>query len=145
MRPVKLNKTDMALLRYLASYHKEHGFAPVIREMAKNEVTSTSVIEHRLGKLEAEKLITRKFNKARSVRITPAGQARLVKRKAAPVTRIVLPFTGESHPVDVLFDALKRAELPTTQLSRLTVEWHDDPRDPRVEVEFYTSDRQVAS
>lgn len=61
---------DRALLAAIADYQRTHGYAPSIRDLVRaRRMSSTSVCQHRLSRLEDLGLIRRSYGIARSIRI----------------------------------------------------------------------------
>ncbi|GAB4467855.1 MAG: transcriptional repressor LexA [Anaerolineae bacterium] len=91
---VKLSSRQKAILSFIEEFITENGYPPTIREIgAACNISSTSVVNYNLNKLEREGLITRDREVSRGLRITPS----------APVTRLIhVPLVGRiaaSEPV----------------------------------------------
>lgn len=133
----KLNNQSLSLLRYINEYLKAHNYAPTLREMmTKLGYSSTSVTEFQVRKLESAGLITRQFNKARSLCLT-SDALKLLKDDAPGVSTLTLPLPPEHG--EAVLQAVKRtlqdAGVVEENIRRVTVEWHD-PEAPHVEVEL---------
>ena len=74
----------LAILRFIHTYHQEHGYAPSFRDIGTACAVSTSVTAHHLRALISAGLIdmTPKIN--RTVRLTCAGLAALAPGTAPP-------------------------------------------------------------
>jgi len=61
------------ILAFVASYHEQHRRPPSIREIGKEiGVPSTGLVSFHLARLEADGVISRSYNSARSVLLTQA-------------------------------------------------------------------------
>jgi len=69
----RLTKQDhLQLARLIMNYHKKHGFPPSVREIqAGMQLSSSSVVHLRLGRLEALGLLERRPGAARGIRVDP--------------------------------------------------------------------------
>lgn len=62
-----MRKEDI-ILAYIEDYIEEHNYSPSIRDIVHGcDMSSTSVVNYHLNKLEAKKIITRDRNKARTI------------------------------------------------------------------------------
>lgn len=61
-------KKEDAILEYIVGYMNEHTYSPSIRDIVRGcGMSSTSVVNYHLNKLEAKKIIARDRNKARTI------------------------------------------------------------------------------
>lgn len=75
MKPKKLARRR-AICHFIRAFVAEHGYSPTLREMADGVgITSTAHITYWRDLLAFEELITYELYIARSIRLTPAGEA----------------------------------------------------------------------
>ena len=61
-------KKEDVILAYVEEYISEHSYSPSIRDIVRGcDMSSTSVVNYHLNKLEAKNIITRDRNKARTI------------------------------------------------------------------------------
>jgi repressor LexA len=94
----KLSKRQEAILEFIRKFSLEHGYPPTIREIGKAcDISSTSVVNYNLDKLERAGLLERKREVSRGLRLAEA------LREIAPgIVRV--PLVGRivaSEPVPV--------------------------------------------
>lgn len=62
-----MRKEDI-ILEYIGDYINKHNYSPSIRDIVRGcGMSSTSVVNYHLNKLEDKKIITRERNKARTI------------------------------------------------------------------------------
>ncbi len=72
-----LSDRQRKMLDFIESYIARHGFAPSVREIVEGtEITTTSVVNYHLGRLEAMGYLSRHPYTARSIVLTRADQRR---------------------------------------------------------------------
>ncbi len=70
-----LTESQRQILRFLATFTKESGFPPSVREIAEAmDWTSTNAVTEQLQRLEKHGLLTRQVMVARSTVLTSAGK-----------------------------------------------------------------------
>ncbi|MBN1310033.1 MAG: repressor LexA [Anaerolineae bacterium] len=76
----KLSARQQAILEFITGFLEENGYPPTIREIGKAcGITSTSVVNYNLNKLEREGLLSRDREKSRGLRLADALQGNLVR------------------------------------------------------------------
>src|SRR5574341_2197311 len=70
MSDVKLSTRQEAMLEFIEQFLNENGYPPTIREIGKAcNITSTSVVNYNLNKLEREGLLARDREVSRGLRL----------------------------------------------------------------------------
>ena len=65
-----------AILAYLGTYHREHGYPPSYREIADAcGLSSTSHVAYHLDRLQAAGLVRREHNRPRTLRVVGVADA----------------------------------------------------------------------
>jgi len=80
----KLSTRQIEILRFIGSFAEDRSYPPTIREIGEAAgISSTSVVNYNLNKLEREGYILRDLKVSRGVRLTDAGEhsAGLVSRR----------------------------------------------------------------
>ncbi|HEC22942.1 MAG TPA: repressor LexA [Chloroflexi bacterium] len=81
MDEANLSARQKAILRFIEQFLEENGYPPTIREIGKAcKISSTSVVNYNLNKLEREGFLIRDREVSRGLRLTPrARQDRFVR------------------------------------------------------------------
>lgn len=81
----KLSPRQKSILQFIVSFYNENKFPPTIREIGeKVGITSTSVVNYNLAKLEEEKLLTRRREVSRGLSLNWPQLAELGLIEPAP-------------------------------------------------------------
>ena len=121
MSDVKLSERQQAILKFIDEFIGDHGYPPTIREIGKAcAISSTSVVNYNLNKLERDGLLLRDREISRGLRLVlPSPTGNLVR--VPLVGRIV---AGE--PVPIPDDDSPFGEDEAIELTRDIVAPHDD-------------------
>jgi len=119
MAKEKLSDRQQSMLEFITSFLDEYGYPPTIREIGKAcNITSTSVVNYNLNKLEREGLLARDREVSRGLRL----EAHLSNLVRVPLAgRIVA-----SKPMPMPDASASFAKDETIELTRDVVEDHDD-------------------
>ena len=91
-RKLKLTKRQQNILRFIWDSMQERGYPPSIREIGRQVgISSTSVVNYNLERLEREGLIERDRGQSRGLRLADAGMDYL---SIEPEGVISIPFLG---------------------------------------------------
>lgn len=123
-----LTPNAVNVLRFVAKYSAQHGFAPSMREIGKaTNITSLSVVSYTLDRLQQEALITKRYNKTRTFKLTAFGAALLAEQGLLPASnaRPNLPPVPElAHAPETLALDAKRTFATIAQVTALLSEAH---------------------
>lgn len=117
-----LSKRQQSILDFTQDYMNEHGRPPTIREIGRAVgISSTSVVNYNLAKLEEKGFLDRDPDVSRGLRLTERtnGAAETVKQAAANVRGAVerlirIPLAGTivaSKPLEVMDAGYKRSDI----------------------------------
>jgi repressor LexA len=124
MANIELSVRQQAMLKFIRAFSEERGYPPTIREIGKHcDISSTSVVNYNLNKLEREGLIIRDREVSRGLR--------LVEDQIEPFEGLIrVPLVGRivaSEPVPVPgSDFAIFGDDEVLELTRDIVEEHDD-------------------
>lgn len=86
-----LSERQTRILTTIEEFAKERGYSPTLREIAaRTGISSTSVVNHNLERLEKEGYLAREENTPRSLRLLPAARREIAE--AGRVIRMRLPM-----------------------------------------------------
>ena len=98
----KLSARQEAILEFIGRFVEENGYPPTIREIGKAcNISSTSVVNYNLNKLEREGLLTRDREVSRGLRLAEAVREAVVSEFRVPLIGVI----GASAPAPVFADA----------------------------------------
>src|ERR1700726_784721 len=90
---VALTKRQKEVLDYLVSFETKHGYAPSFEEIGKGlKLTSLATVHKHITNLEKKGLLTRDYNRSRSIDLLPP-KGRL-KQAMSVNPGVVLPLVG---------------------------------------------------
>ncbi len=95
----KLSDRQREIIAFIGKFSREHGYPPTIRQIGEAaKISSTSVVNYNLNKLEKDGYLTRDLKVSRGVRLVdqPAG------RGSKPTETLSIPLAGyifASEPV----------------------------------------------
>lgn len=115
MPDVKLSTRQKAMLKFIGSFVNDNGYPPTIREIGKAcNISSTSVVNYNLNKLEREGLIVRDREVSRGLRLAsmPIAQAnvsvplvgRIVASEPVPVPSSDFAIFGADESIELTRD-----------------------------------------
>ncbi len=114
----KLSTRQNAILDYIDSFIRENGYPPTIRQIGKAcNISSTSVVNYNLNKLEREGLLTRDREISRGLRLTGAAAipqtvsvplvGRIVASEPAPVPASDFAYFGHEETIQLTTDIVE--------------------------------------
>lgn len=114
----KLSTRQHAILDYIDSFIRENGYPPTIRQIGKAcNISSTSVVNYNLNKLEREGLLTRDREVSRGLRLTGAAAipqtinvplvGRIVASEPAPVPASDFAYFGQEESIQLTSDIVE--------------------------------------
>jgi len=87
----KLSERQRQMIDFIGKFTRERGYPPTIRQMGEAvKISSTSVVNYNLGKLEKEGYLTRDLKVSRGVRLVEAPGVKSLK----PNDRVLIPLAG---------------------------------------------------
>ncbi len=119
MPDVKLSARQKAMLKFIGSFVNDNGYPPTIREIGKAcNISSTSVVNYNLNKLEREGLIVRDREVSRGLRLAnmPVAQAnftvplvgRIVASEPVPVPGSDFAIFGADESIELTRDMVEK-------------------------------------
>ena len=119
MPDVKLSARQKAILKFIGSFVNDNGYPPTIREIGKAcNISSTSVVNYNLNKLEREGLIVRDREVSRGLRLAnmPVAQAnftvplvgRIVASEPVPVPGSDFAIFGADESIELTRDMVEK-------------------------------------
>jgi repressor LexA len=119
----KLSKRQEAILEFIRDFTKEHGYPPTIREIGKAcDISSTSVVNYNLDKLERAGLLERKREVSRGLRLTESLReavsdivrvplvGRIVASEPMPVPGSDFSYYGADEAIELTRDIVGKSE-----------------------------------
>ena len=111
----ELSKRQEAILEFIGEFVLENGYPPTIREIgAACDISSTSVVNYNLNKLEREGLLTRDREVSRGLRLAESVRAtslvrvplvgRIVASEPVPVPGSDFAIFGEDEAIELTRD-----------------------------------------
>ncbi len=102
----KLSARQHDMMKFIGRFVDEHFYPPTIREIGEAvSISSTSVVNYNLNKLEKEGYLTRDLKVSRGVRLTDIGLRLIGAARRMPASELVsVPLAGfifASQPVEV--------------------------------------------
>nr|MBN1229431.1 transcriptional repressor LexA [Anaerolineae bacterium] len=121
MAEVKLSARQEAILKFIGEFIEENGYPPTIREIGKAcKITSTSVVNYNLNKLEREGLINRDREVSRGLRLTAQRPSenmfriplvgRIVASEPVPVPSSDFKIFGDDEAIELTKDLVTPQE-----------------------------------
>jgi repressor LexA len=115
MPEVKLSARQEAILEFIGDFVDENGYPPTIREIGKAcDISSTSVVNYNLNKLEQAELLTRDREVSRGLRLANSLidsnlirvplVGRIVASEPVPVPNSDFSIFGEDEAIEVTRD-----------------------------------------
>lgn len=115
MPDVKLSARQEAMLEFIAEFVEENGYPPTIREIGKAcSISSTSVVNYNLNKLERAELLTRDREVSRGLRLADSLVdsnlirvplvGRIVASEPVPVPGSDFSIFGEDEAIELTRD-----------------------------------------
>jgi repressor LexA len=108
------------MIKYIREYSGENGYPPTIREIGKEVgISSTSVVNYNLDKLEKEGLIERNRTISRGIKLPGHGNALSLARAFVETFRV--PIAGTivaSKPAPLVEDAFSDIPKESVELTR---------------------------
>lgn len=122
----ELYEQQRRILEYIRDFIQEHGYPPTVRDIARElGISSTSVVDYHLKRLEQERLIERAPRSSRGIRLTAAGARWLGFGEVTSIPLVGVIQAGQPIPVPSSDFSLMGVE-DTIELTRGIV---GDPRD----------------
>ncbi len=116
MAKLKLSERQQAIIEFIGQFTRNRGYPPTIREIGEAaDISSTSVVNYNLNKLERGGYIVRDLKVSRGVRLTDAPDA--ASRAAALVSIPVAGYIFASEPV-LVGDTPQTASDEVIELTR---------------------------
>lgn len=116
----RLSGRQQAMIEFITGFIEENGYPPTIREIGKAcGISSTSVVNYNLNKLERDGYLTRDRERSRGLRLSDALPGNLIR--VPLVGRIVA-----SEPVPMPSDPAALGEDRAIELTRDIVDVGDD-------------------
>jgi repressor LexA len=113
----KLSERQTEMIKYIGEFSRERGYPPTIRQIGEAvNISSTSVVNYNLNKLEREGYILRDLKVSRGVRLADGVGRRAVRAEE----RVTLPISGyifASEPV-LIGDTPQTATDEVIELTR---------------------------
>ena len=113
----KLSDRQREIIAFIGRFTREHGYPPTIRQIGEAvSISSTSVVNYNLNKLEKDGYLTRDLKVSRGVRLVEAPGA----KSARPGDLVSIPVAGyifASEPV-LVGDAPQTATDEVIELTR---------------------------
>jgi repressor LexA len=121
MADVKLSARQEAILEFIEKFIIENGYPPTIREIGKAcGISSTSVVNYNLNKLEREGFLARDREVSRGLRLTAMAQdtnvirvplvGRIVASEPVPVPGSDFAIFGEDEAIELTRDIVGGGE-----------------------------------
>lgn len=115
MSDVKLSARQKAILEFIAEFVDKSGYPPTIREIGKAcDISSTSVVNYNLDKLEREGLLVRDREVSRGLRLVMSAPApgvirvplvgRIVASEPVPVPSSDFAIFGQDEAIELTND-----------------------------------------
>ncbi|MEM9778049.1 MAG: transcriptional repressor LexA [Chloroflexota bacterium] len=101
----KLSDRQVGIVKFISEYFSENGRPPTIREIGnKVEISSTSVVNYNLTRLQDKGYVIRENEVSRGLRLTEKAQEEFGKIKTAIENLVSIPIVGDivaSDPVPI--------------------------------------------
>jgi repressor LexA len=121
MSDVKLSARQKAILAFIERFINEHGYPPTIREIGKAcNISSTSVVNYNLNKLEREGLLVRDREVSRGLRLAEMVQnpglirvplvGRIVASEPVPVPGSDFAIFSEDEAIELTADIVDASD-----------------------------------
>ena len=101
-RDVRLTDRQQRILRFIWEFSEDRGYPPSIREIGEAaDISSTSVVNYNLEKLEREDLIERDRRQSRGLRLSETGASMFVTRSEGLLSIPILGMIAAGEPIPV--------------------------------------------